>query len=220
MAKPRPKTGEAREVRQPLKIDKLPIELQDRIRRERVSGRTWMEIEQDSPSWEEWKTAPDAAKELFPRLRLPHSNLQRWYDLRWEQRLREMEAEAAKAKVIADALTARGFKALPDAVKTLLGEKLMVLTSGGNDEEVIAAATDIGHLLVKFEKNDLARQALKTEQKRVQILVDDAERKKRQLEKATNDAAHKLEKGKAITIEDLNRLRERTFGLPPVRQNA
>jgi hypothetical protein len=34
--------------------------------------------------------------------------------------------------------------------------------------------------------------------------------------RATLEAAQKLGKGKGVTLEDINRIRERTFGLPPI----
>ena len=121
MSKPRPKTGERREVRQPLKIDKLPAEMQDRIRKERCSGKTWLQIEAESPSWKEWEKCAAKAVELFPGKRLPHSNLQRWYDVRIEQVMQEVEAESARAKTIADSFAARSFTDMTESAKNALG---------------------------------------------------------------------------------------------------
>jgi hypothetical protein len=52
-----PKAGERRRVRQPLRLDRLPLALLDRIRAERAHNRTWDEIERDSPLWPEWEQA-------------------------------------------------------------------------------------------------------------------------------------------------------------------
>jgi hypothetical protein len=65
----RPKTGERSRVRQPLRLDRPPLALPDRIRAERVNGRTWDEIERDK--------------------------VQCWHDLRVEQGRREREGRAA-----------------------------------------------------------------------------------------------------------------------------
>ncbi len=69
--KVRPLTGARRLTRQPLKMDKLPSYVQDAVIYLRKQSRTWSEIE--------------PIIHLFPRRRLPHSNMHRWYDLRVEQ---------------------------------------------------------------------------------------------------------------------------------------
>lgn len=91
-----PKTGERRRVRRSLRLDHLPLALLDRVRAERANGHTWSEIENDSPNWTEWEEASLEAMASFPGRRLPHSNLQRWHDLRVEQVQREQEGQTHK----------------------------------------------------------------------------------------------------------------------------
>ena len=208
-------------MRQPLKIDKLPIVMQDKIRASRLIGRTWDEIERQSPSWSEWEKVDAEALALFPEKRLPHTNLQRWYDLRIEQVLREQAQQSIAAHAAADKVAGRDFKNLTASVKHALGETVFSLMNAGGDPDAIAASlTEMGHLLAKFDKNEIAKEKVETEATRVRLLVEEADRKKQQFEQATNEAARKIGKGQTLTLADINRIRERTFGLPPVQQSA
>jgi len=102
-----PKTGERRRRRRSLQLDCLPLPMLDRIRAERDAGRSWAEIEQSSPQWPEWELAGSEALTCFPHRRLPHSSLQRWYDLRVEQLRRDRERQALAAHALADQLASR-----------------------------------------------------------------------------------------------------------------
>ncbi len=195
--KRRPKIGEPRRTRQPLRIDRLPIEARDAILRLRnQEGRTWAEIEELSHKF---------AGEL-----LPATTLARWYDLRWEQVQKETQARSERARVFAAALAGKDFKHWPDAVKNFLGDTIFALAEGGpKDAALIKAVTEMGWLLQEYRKSDLKQQSLELEKKKF-------EESKRKFEKATSEAAEKIGKGKSLTVEDINRIRERTFGLPPV----
>jgi hypothetical protein len=46
------------------------------------------------------------------------------------------------------------------------------------------------------------------------------ELKRKRLQRETEGAAKKLNKGRVVTIEDINHLRERVFGLPPVTKSG
>jgi len=70
--KKRPLTGEPRKTRQPFFINTLPRPTRERIRELRAEGKTWKEIEELSPT--------------FSPKRLPHSTLQRWFDVNVEQK--------------------------------------------------------------------------------------------------------------------------------------
>jgi hypothetical protein len=220
VTKPRPKTGEARKTRQPLKIDRLPATMQKRICSERSAWKSWEQIEAESAAWTEWNDVPEDVQKLFPDRRLPHSNLQRWYDLRVEQRLKEQRAEAERARSMADAFTKNGFADLTESVRNALGERVFMLMRAGNDEEFQEALLDLGHLLAKLDKNRIAKLHVDTESRRVKLLEEEAERKRKVFDKQTNDAAKKLGKGESLTVADINRIRERTFGLPPVQPGA
>ena len=118
----RPATGEKRRTQQPLKIDKLPIEVREAILWLRNNeGRTFDQIEEQSaqPYSEKWRTdgrgfvnweaLPLPVLELFPMLHLPHSNLQRWHDLRFKQVQRDIEARSAQARELATAVSLKAW---------------------------------------------------------------------------------------------------------------
>ena len=67
----------------PLKMDRLPATILSEITELRRQGRTWIEIERMSPCFD-WESVPRSVRVLFPGLRLPHSTLHRWFDLRVE----------------------------------------------------------------------------------------------------------------------------------------
>jgi hypothetical protein len=120
----------------------LPLALLDRIRAERANGRTWDEIERDSPQWPEWEQASPEVLAGFPDRRLPHSNVQRWHDLRVERLQREREVQATAAQAFAGQLAARPIPHLGDAacpglpwVKNAFSESVFRLALEGGDEQ-------------------------------------------------------------------------------------
>jgi hypothetical protein len=218
MSKTRPKTGERREVRQPLKIDKLPLKMRDRIERERQAGRTWTEIEESSPSWaKEWGEVPQDVQALFPGKRLPHSNLARWYDIRVEQVNQEMANEAERARQFSGAIAKLGdVEKLGDAAVLALSDVVFSVMRARGRDEYAKACEALGYLSAKLTDAKSKKVRADAESKRIAILEGEIERKKKQLDKATNEAANKLGKGKAVTLDQINSIRERVFGLPPV----
>jgi hypothetical protein len=171
----RRKTGERQRVRQPLKIDRLPMEIHDRILKTRAKAMTWEEIERDSPSWNEWEKVDAKIAALFPGRKLPHSNLQRWYDLRVEQVQREVEVEAARAKSIADSFAARQFTDLTESAKNALGEQVFLLINSAatkDSKEFRAEISNLLFLLTKLQKAELDKAKLEVEQARLQAQRD------------------------------------------------
>jgi hypothetical protein len=95
--KSRPKTGEKRVTRQPLKMDRFPNSIHDAIIELRRRGKFWLEIERvsslpfsenwlhDGGGFVDWEALPAEVLALFPGRRLPKSSIHRWYDLRVEQ---------------------------------------------------------------------------------------------------------------------------------------
>lgn len=219
MKKARPKTGEKRQVRQPLKMDRLPTELLDRVMQERAAGRTWAEIEELSPRFDEWQKTEPAIRAEFPGLKLPHTTLMRWHDLRVEQVKREMLADAERARSIAASFADAKFKELPEAVQGALRDQifsLMQAADTGSKSKAINELQKLARLLVQQKRLEILAERTKAEMKRVELLERDFEIKKRKLDEETDKAARKAARGKAITTDDINRIRERTFGLPPV----
>jgi len=191
----RPRTGEPRLTRQPLRIDRLPEEIRQEIQKRRARGETWGEIEQ--------------ASALFAGERLPANTLSRWHDLRIEQVRNEVMAQSERARHMAAAFASKGFRELPEAAVNALSAQVFTLmeTKGGAEFEA-----SLGNLVLVLSKLITAQ----AKQKQVEL----AERKFKDLkanaEKTTHEAAAKLGKGQGLTLADINRIRERTFGLPPI----
>jgi hypothetical protein len=219
----RRKTGQPPQVRQPLKIDRLSKSMRDRILRERNSEcRTWEEIELDSPGWDEWKAAPEEIKQLFPGQRLPHTNLHRWYDLRYAQVERDVMVKAAQAREIAAAFAKATVEGSDEAIVNAARDLIFGMLPEGDAkgrQKAAGGLIALAEVVQAARANDIKERKVSIDERRITQLEKDAELKRRQMEKGTEDAAKKLSKGE-LTVEDINRLRERTFGLPPISQSA
>lgn len=173
----RPRTGDKRRTKQPLKIDRLPQSMRDRILFERnTCGRSWDEIELDSPKFDEWKDVPADVAALFPGKRLPHTNLHRWYDLRVDQVVKETLAEGERAREIAATFAGRAFDELSESVKNALAEQVFMLTRSAGEKDVKTFRKELGgllFLLTKLQKAELDKAKLQVEQ---QKLADRKER--------------------------------------------
>ncbi len=166
----KPKTGEKRKTRQPLKMDKLPSHLLDRVMAERSVGRTWEEIEDLSPRFEEWQKTEDVVRANFPGLRLPHSTLQRWYDIRVEQVKKEMLADAEKARELAATFSSRGIDGLPDAVMNALRDQIFVLlqsSDAGSRAKVVQGLGSLGLMISRIERTKVAQRKLDIEEEKI-----------------------------------------------------
>lgn len=223
-------TGEKQARRQPLKLDKLPQAWLEWIQEGRALGLTWGELENSSregigytrgarKQLLPWSTTPEAVK-LFPKKLVPATTMHRWYDLRVEQVQKETMAQATRAREFAAAFASRGFKELPEAVMNALGDAVFALMEA-QDESTRGDArrelANLGFLLAQQKKNEIAERRVKAQESELQIKLDKA---RKEAEKATNDAAKKLAKGRDLTVDDINKIRERTFGLPPVQPAA
>jgi autonomous glycyl radical cofactor GrcA len=220
----RRKTGERPKVDRQLKIDRLPLKFRDRIQVERNTlVRTWKEIQDDSPSWKEWDEVAPEVQVLFEGRRLPETNLQRWYDLRVRQVQRDVMAAAAQAREIAQAFSKATVKGADESVLNAARDLIFsILQQGDMKSRAFAARAlvGLGEVMQTARANTIKERKVAVEERRIVQLEKDADLKRKRLEKETDDAAKKLSKGEDITIDDINRLRERTFGLPPVQRSA
>jgi hypothetical protein len=81
----------------------------------------------------------------------------------------------------------------------------------------------LGNLLLLLTKLMTARASAKRadiEKSKIELQRKRFEDLRTKAEKATNEAAVKLGKGKGLTLADINNIRERTFGLPPIQRGA
>lgn len=233
MAKPRPKTGERRETNQPLKIDKLPPSVHDAIlvlRNQR--GKTWQEIEDLSAEpvgagklgFVEWDKLPTLVLQLFPDLRLPHSSLHRWFDLRVAQVRKDVLVRSEQARTIAESFAKSNLVNGDDAVINAARDTLMgVLSEDGTEGGRLNATKGLiklGELMQKARTNIIRDRKVGTEERRIKLLEQDAEQRRSKFEREMNAAEKKVTKGEALTVADINKIRERVFGIGPAPVGA
>jgi len=210
--KPRPRTGERREVRQPLKIDRLPEELQKEILELRSKeGLTWLAIEERSPSLRGWEKASASQLSLFPGRRIPHSNLHRWYDMRVEQVQRQVLADTERAREFAAAFAGRAQEGLDKAVLNALRDQvfsLMQAVDSGSQIRFTKALMALGELIAMFEKIAVQKQKAETEGKRVDIALEQLQLMKRKVGSLKED----VEK-KKLTPQELQKKLDELYGI-------
>jgi hypothetical protein len=173
MAKPRPRIGEKRQINQPLKIDKFPTEVHQRIQELRAAGHTWMEIEEMSAAFVKWDKLPAKVAALFPEQKLPHSNLSRWYDMRVEQVQRETMERSERARQLAAVFAGRKMNELDQAVMNALRDQIFMLMEAAdakNQTKLIGALLEMGNVVAKFKKLDLGEKQLELETQKLQLV--------------------------------------------------
>lgn len=198
----RPRTGEPRKTRQSLAIDRMEQKVRDEILALRAQGKTWEEIE--------------SASVKFAGQRLPHTSLHRWYDLRVEQVQREVLAQAERARQLAAAFAQRGFSELPEATVNALSSEVFGLMESASIQDREKALGNLLFLLTKLMTARAKEKYVEIESRKLDLARRKFEELKQNADRATNEAAAKLGKGKALTLADINRIRERVLGLDPI----
>jgi hypothetical protein len=166
------RTGEKRKTRQPLKIDLLPQSVHDEILKARAAGKTWEEIEKASHEFVKWDELPTTVLEEFPELKIPKSNLHRWYDIRVEQVQQEIIARAEGARRLATAFAERGFDQLPQAVINALSDCMFMLMEKPNiaeDAEFRKHMAMVGLLIAENKKNELRERKVVVEEQSLDL---------------------------------------------------
>lgn len=208
-----PKCGQKRRTHQSFAIDKLPTAWRDRIIEARAKWTTWEQIEQETTTWK-WDELTEGQKKLFAERRIPHSTLHRWYDVQVKQKLEEIVVEREASLAIAGKLGAGGYEKLDQSVKNAIADVVFgYAKTSGDAERFRAALADLGWLLARNRQLDIAKMKVDVERMKVEEFIGRAE-------KATSEAARKIGKGGSLTLDDINRLRERTFGLPPIERQV
>ena len=228
-SKSRPKTGEKRATHQPLKIDRLPLEVREAIQRLK-QDYTWQEIEEisahpysknwisDGGGFVDWENLPTAVLELFPQMRIPHTNLHRWYDLRVKQVTAETMARSAQARELAAAFAKSVVKDGDEAVLNAARDQLMSILAEETSPKGRIAATKsliaLAEVMQGARGNDIKERKVGIDLRRIKLLEDREKQARERVDQATQQAANKG--SGQFSIEDINLLRERTFGLPPL----
>jgi hypothetical protein len=233
-----PRTGESRQRRRALSIDLLPIDVLEAIKLLRSqSGFTWQEIERlsslpYSPKWRaelgthgfvDWDELPPAVVKAFPKLRLPHTNLHRWYDLQVEQAQKETLVRAEQERAIVEAFAEAGLDKMDEAVKNALFDLAfgMMLRKGDEGRRLaFKYLLRLAKVMNRAKARAIREDSARIEERRLALMKKAIELKRKQLEHEIEGSAQKLNKGRRATIEDINRIRERVFGLPPGANGA
>jgi hypothetical protein len=228
----RPRTGEKRKTNQPLKIDRLPIEVRDAIQYLRnTANKTWEEIEElsslpynakwktDGGGFVPWEELPTPVLELFPDLRLPLTNLHRWYDLRVSQVTAETLRRSAQARELAEAFAKSAVKRDDLAVLNAARDQLMfLLAADASSDARLVAAKGLIALAQKMQTarlNDLRERKVGVDERKLKVL-EDRERQTRERFDQETKAAAKKGTGQ-FDLAQINLLRERVMGLPPLK---
>lgn len=222
--KRRPRTGDKRKSNQPLKIDRLPEDVRDAILDLRnAKGKTWEQIEElsalpkDKGGFIEWEALPLAVLEMFPEMRLPHTSLHRWYDLRVSQVRRQVIAESEKARAFAESFAGRKMAGSNAAVMNAMRDQVFALMRnvGASDRDKFLDGLNMLSLtMARLQRVDLQAKRVKVDQRRIKLLEERERQARERVDAATQQAA---KKGTGqFSLDDINRLREVTFGLPPL----
>jgi hypothetical protein len=179
MAKGRPKTGEARETHQPLKIDRLPHAVHDAILALRNGvGLTWAQLEERSsrpfsPDWREdgggfvdWDALETHVLELFPEMRLPRVTLHRWYDLRVSQARQDVLEDGNTAQQFIEKLGELKIEGMNDAVMHAMTREVFGLlksTSELDRVKLVSALNDTSLVLTRLQKLQLQQKKAEAE---------------------------------------------------------
>ncbi|HEX7285701.1 MAG TPA: hypothetical protein VF532_05930 [Candidatus Angelobacter sp.] len=196
----------------PLKMDRLPLELLDRVLHERAAGRTWTELEEISPTFEEWEDVPDGVRAQFPGLRLTNDALRRWHDLRVEQVKREMLADQVRAREVAAIFAGKSFRELPEAVRNALGDKVFSLMQSADERsqaKTLKALLDLGKFLGQQRKLELQEEKQKMDERAMQLRIEAMREKVRKLKNDMDDPGKK----KQLTPEELKQRVDEIYGL-------
>ena len=221
----RPATGEARKTHHPLKIDRLPVLVQAAICDLYRAGFTWLEIEQLSKQpiaergFVEWDKLETEVLELFPGRYIPHSNLHRFYDLRIAQVKKSVLDRSEQARIVAQAFASSVIEGGDAAVVNAARDTIMTVLAEDNSAsgraKAARALVGLAEVMQTARANDIKERKVAVEERRIAQLEKDAELRRQRMQEETQSAAKKLTKGE-LTLDDLNKLRRNTFGLPPL----
>ena len=230
MTKPRPKTGEERKTHQPLKIDLLPQTARNAIEQLYDHGRTWTEIAEQSAlpysgKWEsdgggfvDWEKLELKVLEQFPGMRLAKTSLLRWFDIRVAQARKEVLRESGHARAFAATFAGNNLFDANAAVINALRDQVfsLIRVAGAGDKTLFAKGLkDLTLAMTRMQRVELQAKRVAVDERRVTQLEKDAELRHKQFTKEMDDAEKKITRGEALTADDINRIRERVFGIGP-----
>lgn len=230
-----PKVGQKRAASMPMNIDALPVYVHLGI--ERLKGEhalTFTEIARISAlpfdkTWEtqlgrhgfiDWDALEPKVLAKFPLRCLPLSNLHRWYDVRVAQRHAELMKIMHEAQAFGEAFAKSGFANSDEAVINAARNVFFDLLRARDEKSRIKAASGLvvlAEVMNGVKANKIKEQKVKVEAGRLVEQKRLTDMRVKKFERETLSAAKKISKGE-FGIDDINRLRERVFGLPPIQR--
>jgi len=204
-----PKTGERRKTHRPFAIDKLPSEWRERIIALRATWMPWERIEEESAQWD-WEKLTTPQRQLYPKRRIPMRTLHRWYDVQVTQKIHQVQVERVASLEIAAKFGAGGYEKLDESVRNAIADVVFSHVKGPSDPEHFRKKLeDLGWLLARNRQLDIAKEKVDVERMKVEDVIARGNA-------ATIEAAKQLGRGGKLTLDAINHIRERTFGLPPI----
>ncbi len=123
-------------------------------------------------------------------------------------RMQEVLDEIRRRKVeYAAQIEMIGEKGLDEAAQANIWEALQTMSPG---QLILLRSVE-----TKRKELELKEKAQATRNQELELKVKQFQTQQEQGKKAVEEASEKLGKGESLTVEDINRIRERTFGLPP-----
>ena len=235
MPRPKPRTGQPRVTNQPFNMDRLPLAVHDAINHLKTElGKSWKYIETLStmpyhPDWAkagnvgkfgfvDWHGLPLDTLNLFPDLRLPAASLQRWFDVRIAQVKKEVLERSAAARELAEAFVG---KQLPDsAVMNAASDVIFAKMQSQDDKskkDAARALLALAEVMQVKRANDIKERAVAVAERVIAKKEKEWNLKFRLIQQDLDKTAKAAASGKDITLDDINKIRERTFGLPALQ---
>jgi putative cell wall-binding protein len=154
-------------------------------------------------------------------MRLAKSSLHRWFDLRVSQARKTVLAESAQAREFAAAFASRDLEGANSAVVNALRDQVfnLIQSAGIGDKAQFAKGLkDLTLAMSRMQRVELQAKRVDVDQRKIKILEDRESHAREALDQTTKQAAKKG--AGQFSIDDINLLRERTFGLPPLQVPA
>ena len=134
---------------------------------------------------------------------------------------KEVRVRSEQARTIAESFAKSSLVNGDEAVINAARDTLMgVLSENGTEAGRLNATKgllQLGQLMQQARLNEIRDRKVATDERKVEMLEKRERLAIKKLEAETEKVAKKVERGE-VTVADINRIRERTFGLPPVQK--
>jgi hypothetical protein len=222
MAKPRPKTGERRQVRQPLLIDLMPPDVHEAIKELRNDyNLVWAEIERLSAlpygkgwgselgkyGFVDWDGLPARVLEKFPKRILSKRNLLRWFDIRESQNIEELDHDRRTALKFTRAYLKRGgIEGLDNAAINAASDQVFLMlrkVKGQQRENPAKYMLALADITQEARKNDIRQRVAETGEGRLKLSEDKWNAAKKKTEALAGEIESAVAEGRQPDLKDL-----------------